>query len=108
MTQFFRTPWNMVTTAAAVAVLLTACGKGQQAAAPAPTAVTPAVAAVATVNGSPIPRADYDAFLKNLLQGKAATDLTPEQKNQVLDELITMKLMSTQAVNDGLEKDPDV
>jgi peptidyl-prolyl cis-trans isomerase C len=97
----------MVTTAAAVAALLTACGTGQQAAAPATSASAPAVAAVATVNGSPIPRADYDAFLKNLLQGKPATDLTPEQKNQVLDELITMKLVSTQAVKDGLDKDPD-
>lgn len=108
MTQFLRTPWTMVTTAAAVAVLLTACGKGQQTAAPASTAAAPAVPAVATVNGSPIPRADYDAFLKNLLQGKPATDLTPEQKNQVLDELITMKLVSAQAVKDGLDKDPDV
>jgi peptidyl-prolyl cis-trans isomerase C len=107
MTQFFRTPWNMLSTAAALGVLLTACGKGQQAAAPT-SASTPAVPSVATVNGTAIPRADYDTFLKNLLQGKPATDLTAEQKNQVLDELIAFRLVSTQAEKDGLDKDPDV
>ena len=107
MTQFLRAQWKVVSTVATIAVLLTACNKGQQAAAPA-VSETPAVPPVALVNGTPIPRTDYDAFLKNLLQGKPATDLTAEQKNQVLDELITMQLVSTQAVKDGLEKDPDV
>ncbi|HLZ98304.1 MAG TPA: peptidylprolyl isomerase [Steroidobacteraceae bacterium] len=108
MTQFLRTPWHLVSTAAAFGVLLTACGKGQQAAAPA--AADPAAApSVAVVNGVAIPRADYDAFLKNLLQGKPVPpDLTPEQKNQVLDELITMQLVSAQAVKDGVDKDPEV
>jgi peptidyl-prolyl cis-trans isomerase C len=107
MTQFLRAQWKVVSTVATIAVLLTACNKGQQAAAPA-VSETPAVPPVALVNGTPIPRTDYDAFLKNLLQGKPATDLTAEQKNQVLDELITMQLVSTQAVKDGLEKEPDV
>ncbi len=107
MTQFLRAQWKVVSTVATIAVLLTACNKGQQAAAPA-VSEAPAVPPVAIVNGTPIPRTDYDAFLKNLLQGKPATDLTAEQKNQVLDELITMQLVSTQAVKDGLEKDPDV
>jgi peptidyl-prolyl cis-trans isomerase C len=107
MTQFLRAQWQMASAVATVAVLLTACNKGQPPAEP-PAANTAAVPAVATVNGVPIPRADYDAFLKNLLQGKPGTDLTPEQKNQVLDELITMRLVSTQAIKDGLEKQPDV
>jgi len=108
MTQFLRTPWHLVSTAAAIGLLLTACGKGQQAATPA--ATDPAAApSVAVVNGVAIPRADYDAFLKNLLQGKPVPpDLTAEQKNQVLDELITMQLVSTQAVKDGVDKDPEV
>jgi peptidyl-prolyl cis-trans isomerase C len=108
MTQFFRTPWHLVPTAAAIGIMLTACGKGQQTAAPV-TADTPAVDSVAVVNGTAIPRSDYDAFLKNLLQGKPVPpDLTAEQKNQVLDELITMKLVSTQALKDGVDKDPEV
>jgi|SRR5450631_201956 peptidyl-prolyl cis-trans isomerase C len=107
MTQFLRAQWKMVSTVATIAVLLTACNKGQQPTAPA-VSDTPAIPPVAVVNGTPIPRTDYDAFLKNLLQGKPATDLTADQKNQVLDELITMQLVSTQAVKDGLEKQPDV
>ena len=103
MTQFFRTPWQMMFSVGCVAVLLTACNKGQHAA----VADAPAVPAVATVDGTPISRGDFDAFLKNLLQGKPATDLTAEQKGQVLDELITMRLVSTQALKDGLDKDPD-
>jgi peptidyl-prolyl cis-trans isomerase C len=108
MTQFLRTPWHLVSTVAAIGVLLAACDKGQPAAAPAATD-TAAAASVAVVNGVAIPRADYDAFLKNLLQGKPVPpDLTAEQKNQVLDELITMQLVSTQAVKDGVDKDPEV
>ena len=108
MTQFFRTPWHLVPTAAAIGIMLTACGKGQQTAAPV-TADTPAADSVAVVNGTAIPRSDYDAFLKNLLQGKPVPpDLTAEQKNQVLDELITLKLVSTQALKDGVDKDPEV
>ena len=108
MTQFLRTPWHLLSTVAAIGVLLTACNKGQQGAAPA--TVDPSAApSVAVVNGVAIPRADYDAFLKNLLQGKPVPpDLTAEQKNQVLDELITMQLVSTQALKDGVDKDPEV
>jgi peptidyl-prolyl cis-trans isomerase C len=108
MTQFLRTPWHLVSTVAAIGVLLAACSKGQQGAAPAATDAA-AAPSVAVVNGVAIPRADYDAFLKNLLQGKPVPpDLSAEQKNQVLDELITMQLVSTQAVKDGVDKDPEV
>jgi len=107
MTQFFRSPWTLVSIVAAGALTLSACNKGQQAAAPAAD-VAAASPAVAIVNGTPISKADFDVYVKSLLQGKPQTELTPEQKNQVLDELITMQLVSTQAVKDGLEKDPDV
>jgi peptidyl-prolyl cis-trans isomerase C len=108
MTQFLRTPWHLVSTVAAIGVLLTACNKGQQAT-PAAAVDPPAATSVAVVNGVAIPRADYDAFLKNLLQGKPVPpDLTAEQKNQVLDELITMELVSAQGLKDGVDKDPEV
>lgn len=107
MSQFFRTPWTVLSTVAAVAIL-TACGKTQQAAAPAPApaADKPVAAPVAIVNGTPISHIEYDIYVKNLLQGKQQ-ELTPEQKNQVLDELISMQLLAAQADKDGLEKDPD-
>jgi peptidyl-prolyl cis-trans isomerase C len=107
MTQFFRTPWTVLSTVTAIAVMVSACGKGQQAAAPA--AADTASPAVAIVNGTPISRAEYDVYVKSLLQGKPqTTELTPEQKGQVLDEMITMQLVSAQAVKDGLDKDPDI
>jgi peptidyl-prolyl cis-trans isomerase C len=108
MTQFFRTPWTMVSTVAAVAVMVSACGKGQQTTAPAAPDAATASPAVAVVNGTNISRMDFDVYVKSLLQGKPQTELTPEQKGQVLDEMITMQLVSAQAVKDGLDKDPDV
>lgn len=107
MTQILRAPWTVTLTVAAVAVMVSACGKSQQTAAP-PVSETPASPPVAIVNGTPLSRTDYDVYVKGLLQGKPQTDLTADQKSQVLDELITMQLVSTQAIKDGLEKDPDV
>jgi peptidyl-prolyl cis-trans isomerase C len=107
MTQFFRTPWTLVSTVAALAVMVSACNKGQQAT-PAASDAASASPPVAVVNGTPISRADYDVYVKSLLQGKPQTELNAQQKAQVLDELITMQLVSAQGVKDGLEKDPDV
>jgi peptidyl-prolyl cis-trans isomerase C len=110
MTQFFSSPWTRWSAVAACAVMIAACGKGQQAMTPAASDKPAAAAspAVATVDGTPISRADYDFYTKRLLQGRPNTELTPEQKNQILDEMISMQLIASQAVKDGLEKDPDV
>jgi len=107
MTQFFRAQWTCVSAVAAIAVMLTACGKGQQAMVPA-ASDKPVAAPVATVNGTPISREAYDFYLKNLLQGKPATDLTADQKNQILDDLIRMQLIADQGLKDGLDKDPEI
>ncbi len=108
MTQFFRTPWTLASAVATVAVLVSACGKGQQTAAPGTADAASTVPAVAVVNGTSISRTDYDVYVKSLLQGKQQTELTPEQKGQVLDEMITMQLVSAQALKEGLDKDADV
>jgi peptidyl-prolyl cis-trans isomerase C len=109
MSQFSIAPWARLFSVAALAVLLAACNK-QQAPTPAAAPEKADAATVATVNGTPISRATYDIYIKSLLQqsGKSPNDLSPEQKGQVLDELIGMQLISTQAVKDGLDKDPDV
>jgi peptidyl-prolyl cis-trans isomerase C len=107
MTHFLSTPWTRVSIVTAIAVLMAACGKGQQAAAPA-APEKPAAAPVATVDGSPISRVEYDIYLKSLLQGRPTTELTTEQRNQVLDEMVSMQLLATQALKEGLDKDPDV
>ena len=106
MSQFFRTPWTVASTVLAIAALA-ACGKTQQPAAPAAADKSvPAAVPVAIVNGTAISRTEYDIYVKGLLQGKQQ-ELTPEQKNQVLDEMISMELMAAQAEKDGLDKDLD-
>ena len=111
MSQFLITPWTRIATVAAVAIGLTACGKGQQTA-PAPAAAdkaaTNAPAPIATVDGTAISRTEYDIYLKSLLRGRPTTELTTEQKGQVLDEMINMELLATQGTKEGVEKDPDV
>jgi peptidyl-prolyl cis-trans isomerase C len=111
MSQFLSTPWIRIATVTAFALSITACGKGQQAAAPPAAADKTAAAApapVATIDGTPIPRQEYEIYLKSLLQGRPATDLTAEQRNQVLDELINMKMLALQGEKDGIDKDKDV
>jgi peptidyl-prolyl cis-trans isomerase C len=107
MTQFFSTQWTRVSTVAVITLLLAACGKGQQAAAPpAPEKAGPPP--VAIVDGTPIPRDAFDDYLKGLLRGKPIADVTAEEKNQVLDQMINMQLIAAQAQKDGLDKDPEV
>jgi peptidyl-prolyl cis-trans isomerase C len=110
MSQFLSTPWIRIATVTALVVVMTACGKGQQAATPAATdkAAAPAPAPVATIDGTPISRVEYDIYVKSLLQGRPNTELTTEQRGQILDELISMQLLATQGGKDGIEKDPDV
>jgi peptidyl-prolyl cis-trans isomerase C len=110
MSQFSSTPWIRIATVAAFAMCVTACGKGQQPATPAATdkAAAPAPAPVATIDGTPISRLEYDIYLKSLLQGRPTTELTTEQRAQVLDELISMQLLASQGLKDGVDKDPDI
>ncbi|HEX3603577.1 MAG TPA: peptidylprolyl isomerase [Steroidobacteraceae bacterium] len=109
MSQFLSTPWTRIATVTAFALVITACGKGQQATPAAPEKpATPAPAAVATIDGTPLSRTEYDIYLKSLLRGRPATELTTEQKNQVLDEMINMQLLASQGLKEGVDKDPDV
>jgi peptidyl-prolyl cis-trans isomerase C len=112
MSQFLSTPWIRIATVAAFALSITACGKGQQAATPAAPATDKTAAAapapVATIDGTPITRQEYDIYLKSLLQGRPPVELTAEQRNQVLDEMINMQLLATQGAKEGLDKDKDV
>jgi peptidyl-prolyl cis-trans isomerase C len=108
MTQFFSTQWTRVSAVAAITLLLAACGKGQQATTPPPAADKPATPPVAIVNGTPISREAFDDYLKGLLRGKPAADVTADDKNQVLDQMINMQLIAAQAEKEGLQNDPDV
>lgn len=108
MTQFFSAQWTRVSIVAAISILLAACGKGQQAAAPPAAPDKAGPPPVAIVDGTPISREAFDDYLKGLLRGKPAADVTADEKNQVLDQMINMQLIAAQAEKEGLQKDPDV
>ncbi len=91
----------------AAVALLAACNKGPQTATPATTAA-PAAPTVATVDGVTLTRPEFDIYEKNLLRNAKVQSLTPDQQNQVLDELITMQIMAAQGEKDGLQSDPEV
>ena len=78
------------------------------AAAPAADAAAAAAAApVATVNGTAISR-DMFEFYAKAASGKAGSELTAEQRQQILDALVSGELVAQQAGKEGLEKDKDV
>src|ERR1700691_2604820 len=82
--------------------LLAACSKGG------PTADTtkPADTPVATVNGTPISRAMFEYYAKNTA-GKPVAELTTEQREQLLDNLIRGEIIAEEAVKQGLDKTSD-
>jgi peptidyl-prolyl cis-trans isomerase C len=62
---------------------------------------------VATVNGVPISRDFYDFYIKGITGGKAPADLTPDQRNQALDNLIRARLVGAEATKEGIDKSGD-
>jgi len=74
-----------------------------------PAAATAAAAApiVATVNGKDISKQLFDTFLQ-AVTGKPAGEVPPEQKSQMLDQLINMTLAAQAADKEGLGNEPEV
>ena len=107
MTQFFSLTLTRASALAAITLLLGACGKGQQAAAPAVADKPVSAPPVAVVDGTPISRDAFEDYLKGLLRGKPESDVTAEEKDKVLDQMINMQLIAAQGEKDGLDKDPD-
>ena len=95
-----------VSLAAAMILSVVACNK-QQPAADA-SAAPPSGPAVATVDGKVIPKADYDYFLKQITRGQPTPALTPEQKTEVVNELVAMQVLAAQGAKDKLDADPEV
>ena len=90
---------RIVLLAAALAVLAACQPKGS--------AVSGDVSApVATVNGNPISRDFYEFYIKGIT-GKTSADLTPEQRDMALDNLIRARLVAEQAAKEGIDKGGD-
>ena len=86
-----------------IAVLgLAACQ--QKAAAPAAASEGPPVA---TVNGTPIGREFFEFYVKGISGGKTSKELTPEQRNLALDNLVRVEVLAQQADKDGVTKEKD-
>jgi len=62
---------------------------------------------VAVVNGTPISRDYYEFYIKTMTGGKASADLTPQQRNLALDNLIRAQVVADQAARDGIDKGGD-
>ncbi|HWG77622.1 MAG TPA: peptidylprolyl isomerase [Steroidobacteraceae bacterium] len=71
------------------------------------TAANPADKPVATVNGTPITRDMFEYFVKSTAN-KPSSQLTADQRNEALDNLIRGELVAQQAEKDGLGKSADV
>ena len=61
---------------------------------------------VATVNGNPIGRDFYEFYIKGIT-GKASAELTPQQRELALDNLIRARLVEEEALKEGLDKGTD-
>lgn len=85
------------------ATLLSACGQ-KDAAAPATASTLPPVA---TVDGKPISNELFEFYVKNVVR-RPMSELTPEQKQTALDDLIRMHIVAETAVKTGVEKEPEV
>jgi peptidyl-prolyl cis-trans isomerase C len=61
---------------------------------------------VATVNGTNITQNFFDQYIK-AITGKATSELTPEQRNQALDNLVRAEVVGQNAVKSNLDKAPE-
>ena len=91
-----------------VTLALAACNKPAATDKAADVAAVPATPALVTVNGKPISNQLYEDYVKALTQGKASKDLSPEDREQIKENLVRMELIAQQAEKDGLTRDPEV
>jgi peptidyl-prolyl cis-trans isomerase C len=91
------------TIAAAALVALAGCQpKTGGSAAGAPNSGPP----VATVDGQPIGRDTYEFYVKGVA-GKTSAELSADQRDQALENLVRAQVIAEQAEKDGLTKNPD-
>ena len=82
--------------AVTAALLLSAC-QPKGASAPAADSSPP----VATVNGTPITRDFFEFYIKGIAGGKSSSELTKEQRDLALDNLVRAEVVAQQADKDG-------
>jgi peptidyl-prolyl cis-trans isomerase C len=95
-----------VSLAAAMILSAVACNKQPPAADATP--AQPSGPAVATVDGKVITKAAYDYYLKQVTRGQPIPSLTPEQKTEVINELVGMQILAAQGAKEKIDADPEV
>lgn len=74
---------------------------------PAEAPAEPAKPPLITVNGKALSELLYEDYVK-ALSGKASSELTQEQRDQIKENLVRIELIAQQAEKDGLLKDPEI
>jgi peptidyl-prolyl cis-trans isomerase C len=88
-------------TALLLSGLLAACGQ--------PSSSTPkATDVVATVNGKPLPRSEFEMYLANIERQANGVKLDSKEREEALDQYIGMHLAADAAAKRGLDKEPKV
>jgi peptidyl-prolyl cis-trans isomerase C len=86
-------------------LMLSACAKKE--APPAPAEAAPASPTVVTVNGKAISEKALEAYAENLVRRPFA-ELTPEEREQIKENMVRVELFAQEAEKSGLAKEPDV
>lgn len=88
-------------------LVLAACSKNASTEKAATTPATPATPPLMTVNGTPVSQQLFEDYAK-AVAGKPASELPPEDREQIKENLARIELIAQQAEKDGLTKDPEV
>src|SRR5262245_39564497 len=100
-----RSGWGVAGVLAA-GLVLASCGKAETKAAAAAAVSDAAVAAV--VKGEPIYVSDVnnEAEVQDIIEGDEKLEVDSAEFNEILDQLIDIKLLSQEAISRGLDEDP--
>jgi peptidyl-prolyl cis-trans isomerase C len=86
---------------------LAACSKPAATDKPADVPATPAKPALVTVNGKPISEKLYEEYALALAR-RPLSELTPQDREQIKENLVRVELIAQDAEKSGLVNDPDV
>jgi peptidyl-prolyl cis-trans isomerase C len=89
------------------ALLLVACKQSGTETAPA-TPATPPKPPLVTVNGKALSAELFEEYVKAVSGGKPSTELAPENRAKVVENLVRMQLFGETAEKDGVTKDPEI
>jgi len=90
-----------------VVLALAACSKPAATDKPADAVATPPKPPLVTVNGTAISQEMFDDYVK-AVAGKSSSEVSPEDRDQIKENLVRIVLISQQAEKDGLLKDPEI